>query len=165
MTETDFLSLLNRIDFPRRYWELCDRVHSTPSGHANLGRKADILAAFAEAGVTARYDSRDRSFEFEEELIGGLTWSGLFVKQRHGVELMIFGTSKDATVGSNFAVLAYNAKRLADPDFERSPFGGGPPPYPRPAPGSDAAAMREVVKQHVDLVRMIKDELRQQPTA
>jgi hypothetical protein len=165
MTERAFLSLLNRIDFPRRYWEVCDRIRFGTSGQANLGRKEDILAAFAEAGVKARYDSRDRSFKFEEEVIGDLTWSGLFVKQRHGVELMISGTSTDARVGSNFAVLAYNAKRLADPAFERSPFGGGPPPYPRPDPGGDAAAMREVVKQHVDLVRMIKDELRRQPTA
>ncbi len=165
MTETDFLSLLNRIDLPRLYCELCDRIHFGPSGQANLGRKEDILAAFAEAGVKARYDARDRSFKFEEELIGGLTWSGLFVKQRHGVELMISGKSKDAKVGSNFAVLAYNAKRLADPTFERSAFGGGPPPYPRPDPGGDPAAWREVVMEHVQLVRMIKDELRQQAAA
>jgi hypothetical protein len=165
MTETDFLLLLNRIEFPRRYWELCDRIRVGPSGQANLGRKEDILAAFAEAGVKARYVSRDRSFMFEEEVIGEHTWSGLFVKQRHGVELMISGTSKDARVGSNFAVLAYNAKRLADPNFERSPFGGGPPPYPRPDPGGNPAAWREVIMEHVQLVRMIKDELRRQAAA
>lgn len=165
MTETDFLSLLNRIDFPRLYWELCDRIRLGPGGQANLGCKEHILAAFAEAGVKARYDSRDRSFEFEDERIGDFTWSGIFVKQRHGVELMISGTSDSARLGSNFAVLAYDAKRLADPGFERSPFGGGPPPYPRPDPGGNPAAMREVITQHVQLVQMIKDELRRASAA
>jgi hypothetical protein len=162
MTETDFLSLLNGIDFPRRYWELCDRFPVRPTGQANLGRKEDILAAFAEADIKPRY--RDRSFEFEEELISDFTWLGVFVKQRSGIELMIGGESTYARIGSNFAVLAYDARRLADPKFERDCF-KGPPPYPRPDHNGDPTALREIVKQHVSLVRMIKDVLRRRATA
>jgi hypothetical protein len=161
MTETDFLSLLNGIGFPERYWELCARFPVRPTGQANLGRKEDIFAAFAEVGVRPRYDSRDRSFEFEEERIGDFTWSGVFVKQRDGIELMIGGESKGARLGSNFAVLAYEARRLADPTFARDPC-TGPAPYPRPAYNGEPAALREIVKEHLSLVRSIKDALRQQ---
>jgi hypothetical protein len=159
MTETDFLSLLNGVGFPQRYWEMCDRFPVRPIGQANVGRKEDILAAFAEVGVEPRYDSRDRSFEFEKEQIGDFAWSGVFAKQRSGVELMIGGESKFATLGSNFAVLAYQAQRLADPTFVRDPFKGAAP-YPRPGHNGDPAALREIVKQHVLLVRLIKDALR-----
>jgi len=104
-----------------------------------------------------RYVSR--TFTFEEENIGDFTWSGIFVKQRNGVELMISGESNDTALGSNFAALAYEARRLADPTFVRDPF-EGPAPYPRPDPNGNVAALREIVKQHVLLVRSIKDALR-----
>ena len=164
MTETDFLWLLNGLDFPQRYWGLCERFPVGLTGQANLGRKEDILAAFAEVGVEPRYDSRDRSFAFEEERIGDFTWSGIFAKRRSGVELMIGGESKGARLGSNFAVLAYEARRLADPTFSRDPF-HGPAPYPRPDSNGDPAALREIVKRHVSLVRSIKDALRRHPEA
>jgi hypothetical protein len=161
MTQTDFLSLLNDIGFSQRYWELCDRFPLRPTGLSNLGRKEDILAAFAEVGVKPRYHSGDRAFEFEEERIGDFTWAGVFVKQRYVVELMIGGESKGAGLGSNFAVLAYDARCLADPTFARDPF-KGPPLYPRPDHNGDPAALREIVQQHVSLVRYIKDALRRQ---
>jgi hypothetical protein len=164
MTETDFLSLLNSVDFPRRYWDLCDRFPARPTGRANLGRREDILAAFAAAGVQSRFDSRDRSFEFEGERIGEFIWSGVFAKKTCGLELMIFGESKDAVIGSNFAVLAYDAKRLADPMFERSPV-KGPPPYPRPDHNGDPSALQEIVLQHVAFVRLIKEALRRRSEA
>ena len=74
---------------------------------------------------------------------------------------MMIGESKDGVVGSNFAVLAYEAKPLANPTFERSPF-KGPPPYPRPIHNGKATALREIVKRHVFLVRSIKDALRRE---
>ena len=144
MTETDFLSLLNSIDFSRRYWELCDHFPDRPTGQPNLGRKEDVLAAFAEVGVKPRY--RQRTFEFDNERIGEFTWSGTFVKQHNGVELVFDGESNGAVLGSNFAVLAYNAQCLADPTFKRDPF-SGPPPYPRPAHYGDLGALKEIVKQ------------------
>ena len=160
MTEADFLLLLNAIDFSHRYWELCERFPTHPTGQTNLGTKEDILAAFNEVGINPRYDSRDRSFEFEEERIGDYAWSGVFAKQRHGVELLFGGKSSSGCLGSNFAVLAYDARRAADPTFVRDPF-KGPAPYPRPDHNGDANSLSEIVKQHVALVRLIKDALRQ----
>jgi hypothetical protein len=160
MTDQDFLSLLNSIDFPRRYWELCDRYPIRGISMQGSGWKEAILAAFREMGVVPKYDSRDRSFACEEERIGDYVWSGLFCKTRKsGLELMFSGQSGDSHLGSNLAVLAYDAKRLADPTFTRDRF-TGPPPYPRPADNHDLVELKMVVKEFVVLVRLIKDALR-----
>ena len=159
MTDVDFLSLLNGIEFPRLYWELCEKFPIRPDVVGYSGRKEDILAAFREMGIVPRYDSRDRSFVCEEEKIGDFVWHGLFCKQRHGLELMFGGETKDAHLGSNFAVLAYDARQLADPTFQRNPF-SGPPPYPRPVHNGDPAALKQIVKEFVVLVRLIKDAIR-----
>lgn len=163
MTESEFLSLLNSIEFPRRYWDLCTRFPVEPSVTGQAGRKEDIIAAFREMGITPRYDSRDRSFECEQEKIGDLVWSGVFCKQRNGLELLFAGKGDHGYVGSNFAVLAYNAKKLADPTFERNPF-SGPPPYPRPDHNGDPAHLKTIVHEFVLLVRLIKNNLRSQYT-
>jgi hypothetical protein len=159
ITEREFLELLNSIEFPRLYWELCERFPVRPGGVANQGLKEEILAGFREMGIDPCCDSR--TYTVEEERIGDLTWSGVFVKQRHGVELMIEGISETAVLGSNFAVLAYDAKKLADPSFERDRF-SGPPPYPRPDHNGDPVALKAIVKEFVKLARLIKDKLRTQ---
>jgi hypothetical protein len=69
------------------------------------------------------------------------------------------GQAKNARVGSNFAVLAYDAKRLADPSFERHRF-AGPPPYPRPDHNGDPDALKAIVKEFVVLVCEIKEAIR-----
>jgi hypothetical protein len=163
MTPTDFLTLLNGIDFPRRYWELCARFKLDSSVVGFTGRKEDILAAFREMGIIPEYNSRFGTFICEEEQIGDFSWSAVFCKQRHGLELVISGESKESRLGSNFAVLAYDAKRLADPMFERDQF-SGPPPYPRPDHNGDPAALREIVKEFVRLVRRMKDAIRLRET-
>jgi hypothetical protein len=160
MTGEEFLWLLNSIDFPRRYWELCDRFPIRATGLLERGWKEAIVDAFQEMGVVSRYDARDHSFECEQEQIGRLVWSGLFSKQRYGVELAFSGDSSAGHVGSNLAVLAYDAKRLADPTFQRDKF-VGPPPYPRPAYNGDVVILKEIVKEFVRLVRLIKDTIRE----
>jgi hypothetical protein len=160
MTDQDFLSLLNSIDFPRRYWELCDRFPIRAISMRESGWKEAILAAFREMGIVPQYDASDRLFTCEEEKIGDFVWHGAFCKTRKsGLELMFSGESGNAHLGSNFAVLAYDAKRLADPTFERDRF-TGPPPYPRPADNHDLVELKEVVKEFVVLVRMVKDAIR-----
>ena len=159
MTKTEFLSLLNAVDFPRRYWQLCDRFPIQPAVVKRSGRKDDVLAAFREMGIAPKYDYRDRSFTCEEEQIGSFVWSGVFCKQRNSLELLFGGESRDARLGSNFAVLAYDAKRLIDPTFERNRF-SGPPPYPRPDHNGDPAALQTIVKEFVVLVRLIKEAIR-----
>jgi hypothetical protein len=159
MTDQEFLSLLNTIEFPRRYWELCDRFPIDPSVVGHTGRKEDILTAFAEMGVTPKYTSKYRTFECEEEQIGDFLWRGVFMQQRHGLELSFGGGSNGKGVGSNFAVMAYDAKQLADPSFKRDRF-SGPPPYPRPDHNGDPEALKTIVKEFVVLVRAIKDAIR-----
>jgi hypothetical protein len=159
MIDQEFLSLLNAIDFPRRYWELCDRFPIDPSVAGHTGRKEDILAAFAEMGVTPKYTSKFRTFECEEEQIGDFLWRGVFTQQRHGLELSFGGESNGVPVGSNFAVMAYNAKQMADPSYKRDPF-SGPPPYPRPNHNGVPEALKAIVKEFVILVRAIKDAIR-----
>lgn len=95
----------------------------------------------------------------EREVIAGIEWCGTFMKQRNGLELMIDGESDDDRIGSNFAVLAYDAKQLADPSFERDPF-TGPPPYPRPDHNGDSTALKAIVKEFVSLLRSIKSAIR-----
>src|SRR5262245_29305273 len=99
MSDQELLSLLNTIDFPRRYWELCDRFPLDPSVVGHTGRKKDILAAFAEMGITPKYTSKFRTFECEEEQIGGYVWRGVFIQQRHGLELSFWGRSNGAGAG------------------------------------------------------------------
>jgi hypothetical protein len=76
---------------------------------------------------------------------------------------MFAGESPDGAIGSNFAVLAYDAKRLADPTFARSAF-SGPPPYPRPDHNGNPAALKAIVKKFVRLVRDVKAALRSRET-
>jgi hypothetical protein len=160
MTDQDFLSLLNSIDFPRRYWELCECFPIRAEGKRESGWKETIISAFREMDVVPEYDPRDHSFACEEERIGDHVWQGLFCKTRKsGLEMSFGGESKDGHVGSNFAVLAYDAKRLADPTFKLEQF-SGPPPYPRPAWNGDPVALKEIVKEFVILVRLIKDSIR-----
>lgn len=160
MRNEEFLSLLNTVDFPRRYWELCERHPIRACRSLESGWKEAIFVAFHEMGVVPKYDSRDRSFACEEEWIGDYLWSGLFCKMRKsGLELILSGRSGDSRLGSNFAVLAYDAKRLADPTFARDRF-AGPPPYPRPADNGDLGELKEVVTEFVILVRLVKDAIR-----
>jgi hypothetical protein len=158
MTESDFLALLNSMDFPRLYWEMCDRFPVRP-GTDKQGRKEDVVAAFREIGIDARYDRQ--TFTIEEEKIGDFVWCGVFVKQWNGLDLRFEGAAGKQSLGSNFAVLAYDAKKLADPAFERDRF-SGPPPYPRPGHNGDSVALRGIVREFVRLVRLIKDKLRTQ---
>jgi len=162
MTDQDFLSLLNSIDFPRRYWELCDRFPIRAIRPQKSGWKEAILAAFGEMAIVPEYYPEDRLFTCEDEQIGDFVWHGALCKTRQsGIELMFGGQSRDRHLGSNLAVLAYDAKRLADPTFERNPF-SGPPPYPRPADNNDPVELKEVVKEFVVLVRLIKDAIRRE---
>lgn len=130
MTSEAFLKILVSIDFSEKYWALCDRYSSDFTNLYN-GQKTDVLAAFRALNIEARYDGRDRPYAFEVGKIGEIEWSALFVKQRYSQELMISGLGPDGRLGSNLAVLAYEAKRVADTSFSRSPF-SGPAPYPRP---------------------------------
>jgi hypothetical protein len=162
MTTEDFLHVLAALDFPAKYWALCERFPSVP-GSSFAGTKQEVLAAFQAAGVAARYDSRDRSYEVEAETIDFVQWSALFAKQRSGPEFMISGVGPEGRVGSNFAVLAYDAKRMEDPTFMRSPF-SGPPPYPRPAV-SNSVQLSALLQEFIGLVREIKGALRGRPSA
>ncbi len=157
MTTEDLLRILLSIDFPEKYWSLCDRYSSSAASAYN-GQKAEVLAFFRALDVESRYDARDRSYVLETEKIGPIEWSALFAKQRAAQELMISGVGPNGRVGSNFAVLAYEAMRLADPSFSRSPF-SGPPPYPRPQV-VNAAALEGLIRDFVTLVRQIKAALR-----
>ena len=161
MTTDDFLRVLLSIDFPEKYWSLCDRYSSSPT-NTYTGQKAEVLAAFRALGIEPRYDGRDRSYVVEAEKIDEIEWSALFAKQRHSQELMISGVGPSGRVGSNFATLAYDAKLLSDPGFSRSPF-SGPRPYPRPQV-ADAAALVGLVQEFVVLVHEIKAALRARMT-
>lgn len=161
MTDLEFLSLLNAVDFPRLYWELCDRFPVGLGPARPLGWKEAIIAAFQEMGVNPRYERSERYFVFEEEEIGGFTWHGSLFMQRYDVELIFSGQSQDAHLGTVLAVLAYDAKRLADPTFKRDRV-TGPPPYPRPAYNGDLAALKGIVREFVSLVRLVKDAIRRQ---
>ena len=156
MLNDAFLCLLATLDFPDKYWALCDRFPLVP-GSSFAASKKEILAAFEAAGTSIRYDSRDRSFEIESEKIGAIEWKALFVKQRGGLELMISGLGPEGYIGSNFAVLAYEGKRKEDTGFVRSPF-SGPPPYPRPS-ASNPVQLAALVQEFVGLVKEIKAAL------
>jgi hypothetical protein len=155
------LRLLADQDFSAKYWALCDRHPNTSSVYR--AKKEDVLEAFAGLGVKTKYDGRDRSFVIEAEEIGGMRWDGLLALQRHGPELMVGCTGPQGRVGSNFAVLAYEAMRVSDPSFSRSSF-SCPAPYPRPFPaGKDALVA--VVTEFVELVRSIELAVREFCTA
>jgi hypothetical protein len=160
MTQPDFLRLLLSIDFPTKYWALCDRYPRNPQA-SYRGQKAEVVSAFQELDAKPRYDSRDRSYEVEGEVISGLEWSALFVMQRSGPKFMMSAVGPSGTIGSNFAVLAYDAKVLEDPTFSRSPF-SGPAPYPRPDAASPEA-LRSLIRDFIVLVREIKVALQTHP--
>jgi hypothetical protein len=162
MTNEEFLRLLAALEFPVKYWALCERFPLV-QGSSFSGTKQEVLSAFQAAGVAARYDSRDRSYEVEAETIGSVKWSALFAKQRSGPDFMMTGVGPEGRIGSNFAVLAYEAKLLEDPSFTRSPFSGSPP-YPRPAV-SNSAHLAKLLQEFLGLVTEIKGSLRARENA
>jgi len=157
MTTEDLLRTLLTIGFPEKYWELCER-YSSAATSSYAGQKAEVLALFRALEVEPRYDARDRSYELPAEKIGELEWTATFAKQRTSQEFLISGVGPNVRVGSNFAVLAYEAKRLASPTFSRSPF-SGPPPYPRPQ-AADSAALAGLIREFVALAQDINAALR-----
>lgn len=157
MTHEDLLRLLVQSEFPSKYWAWCDR-HPLRPGSLYEGLKEDVLAAFRGLGIEPKYDRRDRSYVIEPETIDSTLWEALFVKQRSGLEFMFSGTGPSGRVGSNLAVLAYDAKRLEDPAFSRSPF-SGPPPYPKPSAAS-REELETILGEFVDLVHELKHALR-----
>jgi hypothetical protein len=160
MNNEIFLHKLNSINFSERYWALCERYPLVWSDNYGKGTKKDVLIALEEAGAKVVYHSVDRSYEIEPELIADYLWSGLFVKQKSGgLELVVSGKRESERVGSNFAVLAYDAKQASDPNFERSSF-GGPPPYPRPFYNGDPVLLKSIAKEFVFLYREIKIALK-----
>jgi hypothetical protein len=127
--------------------------------HSYQGRKGDILEALAGMGIKPAYDKRDRSMTFEDETIAGVRWSALIVRQNSIIECMFAGKAGGRLVGSNFAVLAYEARQAADPTFKRESF-KAPARYPRPHHRGSPDNLKEIVVQEVALVRLIKDEIR-----
>jgi hypothetical protein len=160
MNQQEFLALLNSVEFTDRYWLLCDRFPFKPGSDFFRGTKKDVIAALEEIGASPKYCKIDRSYRVGEERIGEFLWWGLFVKQRSGgLELMVVGESGDERVGGNFAVLAYEAKRFADPTFSRDRF-KGPPPYPRPHYNGNTDELRAIAKEFVHLFSAVKDAVR-----
>jgi len=96
---------------------------------------------------------------FENETIAGVRWSALIVRQKSIIECMFAGKAGGRLVGSNFAVLAYEARQAADPTFKRESF-KVPARYPRPHHRGSPDNLKEIVVQEVALVRLIKDEIR-----
>jgi hypothetical protein len=153
ITQEELLRSLNAIDYPRRYWEFSDRYPSIPYA-LNPGRKEDIAAAFKEIGVKPKLVERV-CYEVESEEIGGEVWSGEMVKKSNWLEFR-FGNSLIGSdhVGGELTSLAYEAAQLANPSFQRDP------PYPRPEHNGDPETIKQLVKDYVAWVRILKDVVR-----
>ena len=161
MTDLEFLSLLNTVEFPRLYWELCNRFPTGVGPARPPGWKEAIMVAFQEMGVNATYEYSERYFICEEEKISGFIWHGSLFMQRYDVELIFSGQSQSTHLGTNLAVLAYDARTMVDPTFKRDRF-AGPPLYPRPAYNGNLDDLSGIVREFVSLVRLIKDAIRRQ---
>ncbi len=89
----------------------------------------------------------------------------MFSASRTGyLELSIGGVGPVDTIGSNFAVLAYDAKRHADPAFSRDRFGSGPPPYPRPVHNGNLGSLRDIVSGFLSLLSEVRNSLNTRET-
>jgi hypothetical protein len=160
MTKQEFLCLLNSVEFPRLYWEMVDKFPLRAVSRPDHRWKDAIAEACSEMGIVPKYDPEDRLFTFEEEQIGDFIWDGAIRKTRKsGIDLFFSGRSRDSHLGSDFPVLAYDAKKFADPTFTRNPS-AGLLPYPRIPDNHDSAELKEIVKEAVALVRLIKDAIR-----
>jgi hypothetical protein len=161
MTQADLLAVLGASGFPEHYWALCARHPYAATGqmHRSL-TKQEIMAAFTSLGLEPRYDARDRSITIDLGGFGGRTWQGVFAASRSGgLELIMAGSGEQDRIGSNFAVLAYDAKRHVDPSFFRDRFGDGPPPYPRPSHNGQSDKLADIVGGFVDLLASAQEAI------
>jgi hypothetical protein len=153
MTQANLIAILSLTRFPEAYWSLCDRHPTLLSANPSRPmKKQELISAFDSAGTKPRYDARDRSLTLDLGKLDNRAWEGVFSAQRSGfLELALFGKGEHDTIGSNFAVLAYDAKRHADPNFSRDRF-NGPPPYPRPAHNGQVHQLVEIVRGFLELL-------------
>jgi len=160
MTQADLIVVLSKTQVPEAYWSLCDRHLPMPSVNPSRSMtKQELVSAFEVAGTKPRYDARDRSLTLDLGRLDDRAWEGVFSAQRSGLlELALVGKGEHDTIGDNFAVLAYDAKRHADPSFSRDRF-NGPPPYPRPAHNGDPNRLAEIVRGFLKLLSDAKSAL------
>lgn len=156
MTKADLIVALSGTSFSERYWALCNQ-------HPNLKgttpprslTKTVSLSAFERSPSPPRYDARDRSISIDLGSFSGRDWEGIFSASRSGLlELTLIGKDEYDTVGSNFPVLAYDAKRKVDPNFSRDRFSSGPPPYPRPSHNGEVEQMAAIAEAFLDLLSL-----------
>jgi hypothetical protein len=167
MTQADLLALLNCISFSDRYWAICDRYAPDLSKLVPKAlSKQALIEAFQPSGVATNYDSRDRSISIDLGAASGRSWSAVFNASGTGLlEFSLVGRNQSGMIGSNFAVLAYDAKRITDPSYTRDRFSKGPPPYPRPSHNGDLTALSAIIEQFIEIVRDISAALRSEREA
>jgi hypothetical protein len=158
MDHTDFLALLNEIDFPDRYWNVVESFKCTETLERKNNRE-EIGRAFLELGLVETSYVSHGGFVTPSIVIGGIPTDGM-LSNRSGLEMIFSGmTGEVHHFGGGFANLAYKAKQLADPSYSRSPF-DGPKPYPRPGYQAEFCALVEVVRYFSDEVKRMQDALR-----
>jgi hypothetical protein len=146
------LQALAKFEFPRRYYELCER-HRLDVENRFRATKSDIEAVLVRLGEGASFDERDRSFS-SAEVVGGGEVRLVFVGQGGGssAELSIAHRGPAGSDGSSFAGLARQITELQ---------GRGVPhlPYPRPEL-SGLESLAEVLAFGFQIRRDVAEALR-----
>jgi len=145
----DLLRLLDRLDFPRRYYAYC-------SAHQKRGPKIPLslqTPALAATGRTFRYDKREKFFAWRDSKAPKGCVLGLNVSlELAAVEWVLTFKTPEGHVGSTLPYLAMETKRLADPAYKHDP------PYPVPSV-ENADELATVLDEGFAIYQLIADAI------
>ncbi|MFO0882750.1 MAG: hypothetical protein U0894_00940 [Pirellulales bacterium] len=110
VAEVRLVGLLHRLDFPRRWYDLCaaSRVGGRPPSHDLPTAEQD--AALATIGRSFKYNRREKFYATREAGVPGELGANLVL--RHGVaEFILVARVPAGHIGDPFGVLMRNADR------------------------------------------------------
>jgi hypothetical protein len=126
MSANDLYSAIAKSSFVDRYYALCRRfpIRDLPLCHISNGHVKEMLS---ELGLHAQRDARDNSFTCDRILKLATAHYGFVIQKQATVEFWFWLQQHDRRLGSNFAVIAFEAAKLAgsplpDPQYPRPEF-------------------------------------------
>ena len=124
LTEDGFYSVVASTDFVRRYYGLCSRFPLRGTSDCKC-TTADVMQILAGMQRTAGWCSNDRSYRTDVTLGTGVIHMGFVIQKRSMVEFWFWVQQAGQRLGSNFAVIAFEATKASKRTIPS-------PPYPCP---------------------------------
>jgi hypothetical protein len=124
MNDREFYTAVSASDFSDRYYALCRQFPVRDISPCLLSNDT-ISTVLSALGRTTHRDARDNSYGYDQVYKHGKLHVGFIIQKQTMLEYWFWVDQNDQRTGSNYAVIAYEAAKLAGKATPQ-------PPYPRP---------------------------------